>query len=245
MIIYFVEMEFEGGDINWADDQHWERGPKCWGGCLSGVQLRWKIENEKLPRNSSNCEPATIVCSGWSGSWDTWLSFGRPGYDGPLRPGGKGAQNLSNETLSNNIFTGELSHRWQCQHQCWRFTFAQVYKISRTAVLATWTFMKESRLCPSWHHFWVKYRYGSLHGSVLGVEAVLASGEVVDCLSRFPQQCLYYNTYNFLHFFYFSRLPAWRRTTLVTTWSTFSSVLRALWALSPGSPYLAQLDQGE
>ena len=27
-------------------------------------------------------------------------------------------------------------------------------------------------------------RYGSLHGSVLGVEAVLASGEVVDCLSN-------------------------------------------------------------
>ena len=26
-------------------------------------------------------------------------------------------------------------------------------------------------------------RYGSLHGTVLGVEAVLASGEVVDCLS--------------------------------------------------------------
>ena len=26
-------------------------------------------------------------------------------------------------------------------------------------------------------------RYGSLHGSVLGVEAVLASGEVVDCLT--------------------------------------------------------------
>lgn len=26
-------------------------------------------------------------------------------------------------------------------------------------------------------------RYGNLHGSVLGVEAVLASGEVVDCLS--------------------------------------------------------------
>lgn len=26
-------------------------------------------------------------------------------------------------------------------------------------------------------------RYGSLHGSVLGVEAVLASGEVIDCLS--------------------------------------------------------------
>ena len=27
-------------------------------------------------------------------------------------------------------------------------------------------------------------RYGNLHGSVLGVEAVLASGEVVDCLSQ-------------------------------------------------------------
>lgn len=26
-------------------------------------------------------------------------------------------------------------------------------------------------------------RYGSLHGSVLGVEAVLASGEIVDCLT--------------------------------------------------------------
>lgn len=26
-------------------------------------------------------------------------------------------------------------------------------------------------------------RYGSLHGSVLGVEAVLASGEVVDCMT--------------------------------------------------------------
>ena len=46
-------------------------------------------------------------------------------------------------------------------------------------------------------------------------------------------------------FFTFSRLPAWRRTTLVTTWSTFSSVPRALWVLSPGFPYLAQLGQGE
>merc|ERR1712029_800802 len=27
-------------------------------------------------------------------------------------------------------------------------------------------------------------RYGSLHGTVLGVEAVLASGQVVDCLSE-------------------------------------------------------------
>lgn len=26
-------------------------------------------------------------------------------------------------------------------------------------------------------------RYGSLHGSVLGVEAVLASGEVIDCMT--------------------------------------------------------------
>ena len=30
---------------------------------------------------------------------------------------------------------------------------------------------------------YIACRYGSLHGTVLGVEAVLASGEVVDCLS--------------------------------------------------------------
>ena len=44
LILCNIRLWPPGGDINWADDQHRECGPKCWSGCLSGKSMRLRRE---------------------------------------------------------------------------------------------------------------------------------------------------------------------------------------------------------